>query len=69
MVHVREFTENNVEVLQSESYKDFRDILQRTKVSETTNENIDVINLLDKYSNVLVDMIGSKMAAREPITE
>ena len=67
-------TKNNLQVLDSDAFKDFQASLQKTRsspVSEVTDlvTSVDVIGLLDKYSNVLVDMIGSKMKLKESLTD
>ena len=64
-----EVTENNLEVLNSAAFKEFQATLAQTRpkaeVASALETNFDVIKVLDKYSNVLVGMIGSKLKAKD----
>ena len=68
-----EATENNLEVLNSAAFKEFQATLtqtrQKAELASALDTNFDVIKVLDKYSNVLVGMIGSKLKAKDLETE
>ena len=68
-----EATENNLEVLNSAAFKEFQATLtqtrQKAELASALDTNFDVIKVLDKNSNVLVGMIGSKLKAKDLETE
>lgn len=55
--------------VESETFKDLQNTLTVTTATTGDGSTIEMFNLLDKYSNVLVDMIASKMKNRETLIE
>uniref|UniRef100_A0A7M5WY06 MABP1/WDR62 second WD40 domain-containing protein n=1 Tax=Clytia hemisphaerica TaxID=252671 RepID=A0A7M5WY06_9CNID len=67
-----DITKNNLHVLNSDTFKQFQDSIAKTQTTPEVSEqatSVDVINMLDKYSNVLVDMISSKIRTKDSLTE
>ena len=56
-------------LIESELFQDLQKSLTETTERTSNEKAVDVINVLDKYSNILVDMVTSKIKGKETVID
>ena len=65
-----DLSDKHTQIQESETFKDFQKTLDQLADYDTPkNTATDMLMILDKYSNVLIDVISSKVKSRETLIE